>query len=828
MTKAIFRLIGTIIFLLHCTQVWAQPVVITGVVKDAHSEEPVPFASVEFVNLKRGGITDSAGRFIIHLKTPITDSLVITYVGYARIAVPVNISNDTIDLSINLERVVSGGVVIKSKKGRGWVLWRKIVKHKDQNDKGRFDNYKYELYNKLELDFNKVNKEKLGSIRLLKPFSFLLNNVDTTEFHTAVLPIFLTETISDYYYQRSPKRTREIIKASKTNGIENESVTKLLGGMYQNVNVYGNFIPVFDKDFVSPISDNGDAWYDYSIPDTQYISGRRYYHWVFTPRRKGENTFEGDAWIHDTTFSVQRITMHLGKEANVNFLENLSIFQEFHLVSDSTWFLSKDKFIADIYPTGKNKFGLKGRKTSTYRNVVFNQASVVDTLKMNKIKEEVFVTKDAEMKPDTFWKRSRHEELNKNEKSIYAMIDTLEKMPLFQKYRNTVDFLAGGYKRLGNITIGPWFNWFSNNSWEGFRSRFDIRTNSGFNKKIKLHGYAAYGFRDQAWKGQMEMLYLPEKHPRMSLYLGYQDDIDNGPVMYDDISQDNVFSFAIRKPGVFRKFLKSKETKFEFFKETVSGFSVQFTASSKAYTPLRGLPTKAELPKAANDQLNNFETGIKLRYAYLERFYESSFNRTSFGSDWPIVEMKYAHGWSGVFSSSYKYDKAHVSIHDWVKIPPNGELFYNAYVGKVWGTLPYMLLEMHPGNDLYYYNKYVFNLMNRFEYISDAYAGVQVEHNFGNRLFRIIPLLRKLKIRQFWNAKLLTGKLSDANIQLNFVGNHSFKSLNGKSYIELGTGIDNILKVLRLDLVWRVSPKPLPTDNKASNFGVFGSFRLAF
>ena len=827
MTCGNLRFIVALICVLFSSKIWAQQIVITGLVKDAHSEEAIPFASVEFTNLKRGGVTDSSGRFIIFLKSPVNDSLIITYVGYTRVAVPVNISKDTLNLTISLERGVSGGVVIKSKKGRGWVLWRKIVKNKDQNDKGRFDNYSYELYNKLELDFNKINKEKLSNIKLLKAFNFLLNNIDTTEFSTPVLPIFLTETISDYYYQRSPKRTREVIRASKTNGIENESVTKLLGGMYQNVNVYGNFIPVFDKDFVSPISDNGDAWYDYAIPDTQYISGRRYFHWVFTPRRKGENTFEGDAWIHDTSFSVQRITMHLGKDANVNFLENLSIFQEFNLIKDSTWFLSKDKFIADVYPIGKNKFGLKGRKTSTYRNALVNQPEVTEQLQKNKVMEEVMVSKDAEMKADTFWTKSRHEELNKNELSIYAMIDTLEKMPLFQKYRNTIDFVAGGYKRLGNITIGPWFNWLSTNSWEGLRTRFDLQTNSGFNKKLKLHGYVAYGFGDKAWKGQMGVLYIPQKNPRMTLYLGHQNDIDNGTVMYDDISQDNIFTFAIRKPGIRRKFLKSKETKFEFFKETVSGFSVRFTTTSKQYTPLRGLPSKAELPPTENGQLNNFETSIKLRYAFLERFLENTFYRTSLGSDRPIVELRYAHGWNGVFGSSYKYDKAHLSIHDWEKIPPNGDLFYNAYVGKVWGTLPYMLLEMHPGNDLYYYNKYLFNLMNRFEYISDTYAGVQVEHNFGNRLFRLVPLTRKLKIRQLWNAKLLWGKLSDANTQLNFVGNHSFKALNEKTYLEMGTGIDNILKVLRLDLVWRVLPKPLP-ENRVQRFGVFASFRLAF
>lgn len=165
------------------------------------------------------------------------------------------------------------------------------------------------------------------------------------------------------------------------------------------------------------------------------------------------------------------------------------------------------------------------------------------------------------------------------------------------------------------------------------------------------------------------------------------------------------------------------------------------------------------------------------------------------------------------------------SISDQVSIAPFGKLDYNFFGGKVFGTLPYVLLEVHPGNEVYYYNKYAFNLMARYEFVSDKYAGFTVEHNLGNGLFKFIPLTRKLKFRQFWNIKGVTGSLSSSNKQLNFVSNHSFKSLDNKLYLEAGTGVDNIFKVLRLDFVWRLLPTPLP-DNKSSRFGIFGSFKI--
>jgi hypothetical protein len=177
--------------------------------------------------------------------------------------------------------------------------------------------------------------------------------------------------------------------------------------------------------------------------------------------------------------------------------------------------------------------------------------------------------------------------------------------------------------------------------------------------------------------------------------------------------------------------------------------------------------------------------------------------------------------------SSYTYSRLSGSVSDFIKIPPYGNLYFNVFGGKVFGTLPYMLLEVHPGNEMYYYNKYAFNMMNRYEYISDRYAGVHVEHNFGNGLFRFIPLTRKLKFRQFWNVKALWGSLSQDNKNLNFVPNHPFLALDGKTYMEVGTGVDNIFKVFRLDFIWRVFPRPLP-DEKYKRFGVFGSFRLGF
>lgn len=824
--------ISSIVFFSAVTLgVSAQNKKISGHIQDAHSEERIPFASIEFKNTTIGTVSDSAGNFSFILSRWPSDTLLVTFVGFEDYALPVDTTLEEIQVIIEMERgKYNEEVVIKSKMSKGMIMWRKIVQHKSFNDRLRFDNFSYELYNKLEADLNDATNNKLIKFPLLKPFkSVIYQNIDSTSESKPILPLYLTETLSDYYFQRKPQKTREEIKAVKTMGFNSPSITKMLGGMYQNVNVYKNFIPVFDKDFISPISDNGSAYYRYSVPDTQYIGGKRFFHFIFTPKHKGENTFIGDAWIADSSYAVMKMNLRVSELANLNFVEKLDLVQEYQLLNDSVWFLSKDKFIADFIFLDKNRLNFIGRKTTTYRKIQINEVSVTEALEKNKLREEVIVADSASKQSDSFWSDARHEQLSGTERGIYKMIDTLMEIPSFQRFTDMVYFIGTGYKNIGNYEIGPWYNWVTANAYEGLRLRFDLGTNTGFNKKIYLTGYLAYGFSDKKLKGRFQGLYLFNKSPRTTLMASYINDIDNGQVYYDEVGSDNLFAIALRKPYAQLRYLKVERQRLEYFKESSSGFSVTLTGLRQRSTPLSNLPLKDSFPATnGGEALNSFELGIKLRFAYLEKFLDGNFYRMSIGSDYPILEAHYSRGISGVFGSGYNYHKVGGSISDYKKIAPYGSIYYNVYGGKVFGVLPYTLLDIPPGNNLWYYNKYAFNMMSRYEYLTDWYAGINIEHNIGNGLFRFIPLTRTLKFRQFWGFKVLWGDLSDANKAYNIRNNENeFKTLNGKPYMEIGTGVDNIFKVFRLDFIWKVLPQPLP-QRTFERFGIFGSFRVGF
>ncbi|MGC4101485.1 DUF5686 and carboxypeptidase-like regulatory domain-containing protein [Ferruginibacter sp.] len=820
-----FLFIGAIIL---AAQLHAQSISFKGIIQDAHTKEPVSYASVYFTRSSIGKTSDSAGNFSFYISKFSKDTMVVTFVGYETYKLPITDSMNNQTIVVQLQRgAATNGVLVKSKINKGLYLWKKIMSKKKQYNRYNLPNFGYEAYNKLEIDLKNFKPEKAKRNFLLKPFSFVFDNIDSTSEKEPFLPAYLVESVSDYAFQKNTKKYFENVKASNTKGFSNESITKLMGVMNQNVNVYGNYVNVMDKDFIGPFNDNADVYYNFQVPDTQVVNGKKIFHFVFSPKHAGQNTFEGDAWVTAQTYQIQKINLYLGKDANINYIDRVSVFQEFIPLNDTVYFLNRDKFFADFKILGKQSLTFIGRKTTSYRNIIINSDSITALFKQQPIEEVVKTEPGSNLKSDSVWNALRHDTLSTNEKAIYATVDKLLQMPKFQRLQNTLKFIGTGYKQLTNYEIGPWFNWISTNSWEGLRLRFDLGTTTGFNKHIYLHTYLAYGFADKKFKGKAEAFWIVKRDPkRFRLHASYSNDIDNGISQVGDVGQDNIFSLAIRKPNTTRKFIQLQDVRFEVFNELGKGFSTEWFISHRQYTPLKNLPFKETFPVSEGLPLSNFEVAMKLRFAYLEQFIEGDYFRYSLGTKYPIAELMLAKGFSGILNSAYNYTKIGLSVKDYMKISPYGSFSYKVYAGKINGTLPFAFLENHPGNDIYYYNPNSFNLMNRFEYLSDQYAGVNVEHNIGSGLFRFVPFTRKLKLRQFWNAKALWGSLSDANTTLNNKSG-SFKTLNGSTYLEVGTGIDNILKVLRLDFVWRVLPRPLPA-NKISRFGVFGSFQFQF
>jgi hypothetical protein len=251
---------------------------------------------------------------------------------------------------------------------------------------------------------------------------------------------------------------------------------------------------------------------------------------------------------------------------------------------------------------------------------------------------------------------------------------------------------------------------------------------------------------------------------------------------------------------------------------------VELIAAHQQYLPLMNLPGIDNFSVKRGDPLTSFSIGMKIRFSYLDKYVMNDYYKYWIGTRYPAVTLVVEKGIPNVFRSAYNYTRVSASVGDYFSVAPFGGITYKVYAGKVFGTVPFTFLENHPGNDIYYYGDNVFNLMYRFEYLSDRYAGFRFNHTIGPGIFRLIPFTQKLKWRQLWTFNAVWGSLSDFNKNENKADEY-FKTLNGRSFMEIGTGVENIFRVLRIDCIWRLAPKPLPGE-EAIKFGVFGSFRL--
>ena len=285
--------------------------IIEGLITDYTTSEPLSFATIYFQGTGVGMRTDIGGKFKFILDEIPSDTLAISNLGYTKkiILIQKDIKNQVLKIELERGSVQIKNVIFKYDRNPGLTLVKKVIKNKPLNNYDKADNYSYEVYNKLEMDINKIPKKSFKISPILKKFSFVQNYIDSTSEDRPFLPLFLTETLSDYYYQKKPKKTKEVIKGSRISGYKNQSVSKMLGSMYQNINFYDNVIPIFNVGFVSPIAKDAASFYKYEITDTQWVHNKLCYQVAFMPKRSGEHTFNGDFWVHDTDFAVQKMNM---------------------------------------------------------------------------------------------------------------------------------------------------------------------------------------------------------------------------------------------------------------------------------------------------------------------------------------------------------------------------------------------------------------------------------------------------------------------------------------------------------------------------------------
>lgn len=834
--KGLFLILLLAAFALSLPDAKAQTISISGVVLDDDTGEPIPFASVYLQKTTTGVAADFDGAFAISFPAGAADSIVFSAVGYVtavkRIA---SLPKQPLTIRLKPESFSLSEIVVLAGENPANEIVRRIIRNKERNSLTRFDIWQAEMYAKTELDLDGIDKSLMEE-KLLEPFDFIFENIDSTSDETPFLPAFLTETIADVYFIREAGKKKEIPKAQKVSGVENQSIVESIGILHQDYDVYDNWIEILEKSFAGPFSNTALANYEYYIQDSAFVKGQWSYKLKFKPKRKQEYTFYGDFWVDMQTYAVEVVQMRMSPGANLNLIDRVVLYAEFDRYGDSLWLPAKTSRIID-FSVVKESPGLIGRKTVCYRNYLVGSP---DTRERYERTDPRMITLQSLQQDEVFWDTARFEALSHNEAGIYQMIDSIQQAPAFKRYANTLYALGTGYVKWGWIELGPWFSLYSLNVVEGHRFRFGLGTSAMVSKKYYVYGYGAYGTRDRAFKYGFQAQYNISKRPWTYFGFKYTDDIELNSENSETVGEGNLLSGIYRRP-VPQKLLRVQEGKFYFEKGWPKGWSNRLVLLHRRNDPYgkEGFPFRFEAAEGVVDSITRTsELFFSLRYAFEERFLEGNYSRISMGSRYPIVELQYTAGLKGILGSQFNYHKLTLSVAHWFNTPPLGWMKYSLKGSRTFGTLPYLLLDVVPGNETYFYQNNAFNGLNKYEFAADRYLEFMFEHHLEGFFFNRIPLLRKLKWREVGSFKLAWGGLSAANLELNRLNNYDrqlsdpqpgegvfYGTFDRGPYMEASAGIENIFRFIRIDALWRLNY----LDNRfAAPFSVRGTLSFYF
>ncbi|HEX2936136.1 MAG TPA: DUF5686 family protein, partial [Bacteroidales bacterium] len=706
----------------------------------------------------------------------------------------------------------------KNRKNPAVELMEHVIDNKDKNSYSDLDYLAYEKYEKIELGVSNIDSS-FKKKRIFKKFQFVFENVDTSKIPgKKVLPFYLKESISDYYYQKNPKEEKEYAKGNKMVSFgeyfDDKGISDYMKFLYQEINIYNNNIQLLTNQFLSPLAVSAPTFYKFYIADTTMLEGQRCIRVFFSPRNKNDLMFQGYVYVTaDSSFAIKKVDMAVNSEANLNWVRSLHIKQSFTKNLDK-YLLTTSEISMDFGITDNNK-GIFGQRTISYKDYSINTA-FHDSI-FSKHTEDPVQTGTYASNID--WNKVRHIPLSKSEAGIYHTMDSVKQMPAFKNAMSLFVLLFSGYRDLGYFEIGPVSTFYSYNPIEGTRVRFGGRTTNKLSKKFNVDTYMAYGSIDKQYKyyGGVTYSLTPRsvfEFPVKSVKVSYQKETKIPGQELQFVQEDNVL-LSIKR-GINDKLLYNRSIKFEHLNEFRNHFSYtigyEYTKQAAAGSLFFNNIDYTQHLNTQNLYISEIQTS--LRYAPHESFYQGKNYRIPIINKYPVLQLQYAFG-NKALGNSYNYHKLKFSIYKRFYLSVLGYSDVTWEAGKIFGKVPFPLLTIHRANQTYSYQLASYNLMNFLEFVSDQYTSINVDHCFNGFFFNKIPLMKKLKFREVASFKAIYGSVDEQNkngadgslfqFPVDANGTPVTYSLEKKPYIEASVGISNIFKFFRIDVVKRLT-----------------------
>ncbi|PJJ84738.1 DUF5686 and carboxypeptidase-like regulatory domain-containing protein [Mucilaginibacter auburnensis] len=842
-------LFASAFFLLYSTLLVAQNTIVSGKVIDASDKQPLPFVSVGFPGTTVGVTTDSDGKFTLNTSRQVTQ-IKISFVGYKEVVLNISPGKTQTLNTVSLQPISEQLTEVEIRSGKkvryrnrdnpAVELIRRVIANKEKNRPERYNYVEYREYDKLQFALSNL-PPSLTERKLLRKYAFLLNNKDSvTVPGKALTPIFLDEKLSQYYYRRNPEAERTVLLGEKKTDlgsfIDSDGINDYIKNLYAKVDVYDNNIFLVTKNFLSPISDNSPNFYKFFITDTiTTADNSKLVELSFTPRNTEDILFEGKIYVTiDSNYAVQRVKLGINKNINVNYLTSMNINQDFEKNTDGRYRLVKSNTLAEFKVGKKRNGGFFGIRTITYGDYLINHPRPDTAYTGEKQTDEEIEA--LQKQPIEFWKQNRLDTLTTAESKVYTNIDSLTNMPSFKRTMDIATLVLAGYKSFGKFEIGPANTFYSFNPVEGLKLRLGGRTTPELSKRYYFETYAAYGFKDEKWKYFISATYSLNnksiyKFPQNYVRFSFNRDTRVPGAQLQFVQRDNIFLSFTR--GTNDKYLYNDLYRFDYVREFENHFSYSFTFRNLKQTPAGSLYYQNNTGRIQD--LTTSDATLMFRYAPNEKFYQGKIYRIPIPNKYPIFTVDYTMGINKLFGGQYGYHNLHARVDKRVYLSQLGWADVFVEGGRMFSKVPYPLLNIFRANQSFNYDIYSYNLMNFLEFVSDKYVSVNIDQHFQGFFFNKVPLLKKLKWREVASFKAIKGGLTDQNnpaingslfqFPVTSTGAPITYALGNEPYMEGSVGIENIFKLLRVDLVRRFSYLDHP---QVAQYGIRARVKFEF
>lgn len=713
-----------------------------------------------------------------------------------------------------------------------WML-SNIEKNKPKNNPEEFDRYIGKVYTKMELGIANA-EQNVKNKMLRRKFGFVFAYMDTSQVSgQPYLPIMISESTSSIYHQKELAINKEVIEASRISGVQEEiTFAQFTGAIPTKVNLYDDYIKIFNIQIPSPIS-QANIFYNYFIIDSLSVEGRKTYHIRFHPSNLiSTPALDGEMRVDSTDWAVRQIRARLKKDSNVNWIKDLVLESDYHLVpstdTDSVWFYKNERLYADFSVTmrdSSNMLSFLARRQTDYSEPSFDTAIPEDVTKMS---SKVKVIGNSYTTDEEYWKSARPFQLSERESNIYKMVDSVKSVPAYHNIYSMINTFINGYYDFKYFGIGPYLKLFSFNNLEGARFQFGVRTTENFHRKLRLGGHIAYGTKDKEFKGGATIEYLFQKEPTRKLAASASRDVVQLGMSKTALTEDNLISSLLTKGGG-SKLSMVNDFSVGYLHEWSNNFNNSIAIEhrrifSNRYVPMF-TPDSSLLKSVAANQIH-----YTARFSWQESVTRGAFDKYYLHTNYPIITIDLIGAVKGLSNNDYGFFRTEGTIDYTLPLPPLGESRFRLNGGKIWGKVPYPLLKIHEGNGTYFFDPNAFACMDFYEFASDSWATLFYQHNFKGVVLGKLPLIKRLQLRELFTFKAGYGTLSKGNSGI-LLFPTGMSSLT-KPYMEIGVGLSNIFRVIRVDYFWRLTHRHKTIDGvrqkakhrSALNIGIEWSF----